>query len=444
MKDKSRTWFAARQTRHLTKPLLMEDAVRPRVAVSLMVLTGVFIAAMTAWAAIAQMRELTVVTGRVKLVGSLSAIQNQEAGRVVKILVRQGQSVEKDTPLIHLRTITAMRNLEKLQMRRAYLLLQRERLEAALQQRLPRFGVIAGKYPALAREQRVISSQIRLSNANSRTLLAVRVNENNAKVDEFTGQITDLTRQIELQSGQLAIRRGLFKRGTVSRQTFWQTRRMYEKTHGELSDLRKRLKSELEALNEARTALLDFDAAVKKKRMDTYAGIKAGLGTLRHEIALLEQSAGMSFIRSPVRGVVLELISGKAGDMIDAGKPVAKVMPLNQEFYVEMQLAPDETTRLKIGQQMKVKITEVDGVHLGDVKGVVQTISATEVQSDTGRANHKVIIALGSNYIIKSNKRHVIRPGMMARMQLVLAARSLAGYVLKPLYKSATLALTRQ
>jgi HlyD family secretion protein/adhesin transport system membrane fusion protein len=134
----------------------------------------------------------------------------------------------------------------------------------------------------------------------------------------------------------------------------------------------------------------------------------------------------------------------KLGDRIETGSLVAKIMPLNQEMIAEIQLSPDEMNHIKIGQQVLVKINAFDTTYFGEVKGVIRKISAKLGQSGEGKSFYKVVIALSRNYVKRSNRNLMIRPGMAVSVQFVTGSQSFVNYVLKPVYKSANLAFARE
>ena len=418
----------------------MEDSLRPRMFLRLGVVACCFGAALAAWGSMAQMRGTIVATGQVALVGSLPIVQSQEEGRIAKILIKEGQVIDKGAPLIHLKSSAATSNLEKLRRRAALLSLRKERLDAAVQNRQPKFGSYAKKYPKQAREQREILSQIRLHNAKASAGLSAQVKHHDAKVDALTKQTNDLARQVELQAKQVKTRSGFLKQGVVSIDAFMEVRRIYEKLHSELLASRVQLNSELEALNEARTTKLEFDAAEKKKWLEEHAGVKSDLQRLNPKIAALEARAAKLFVRAPLRGLVQELIPQKSGELIETGSLVAKIMPLNQEMSAEIQLSPNEMGHIKIGQQVQVKINAFDTTHFGEVKGVIRKISAPLGQSSDRKPFYKVVIALSRNYVKRSNQSYMIRPGMQVSVLFVTGDQSFADYVLKPVYKSVNVA----
>jgi len=430
----------AKQTRHLTKPLLMEDSLRPRMFLRLGAVACCFGAALTAWGSMAQMRGTIVATGQVTPISSLPIVQSQEEGRITKILIKEGQVIDKGAPLIHLKSSATTSTLEKFRARAALLSLRKERLDAALQNRQLKFGPYAKKYAKQAREQREILSQTRLHNAKANARLTAQVKHHDAKVDELTKQADDLARQVELQAKHVKTRSDFLKQGVVSIEALMEVRRIYEKLHSELLNTRVQLNSELEALNEARTTKLEFDVAGKKKWLEEHAGIMANLQRLNPKIAVLKARAARLFVRAPIRGLVQELIPQKSGELIETGSLVAKIMPLSQEMSAEIQLGPNEMGHIKIGQQVQVKINAFDTTHFGEVKGVIRKISATSGQSGEGKSFHKVVIALSRNYVKRSSQNYMIRPGMRVSVLFVTGDQSFADYVLKPVYRSVNIA----
>lgn len=433
---------AAKQTHHLTKPLLMEAEIRPRTFVSLLVLASCFIVGVSIWASLPLMRGIVGASGQVTVKARLPDINSPQAGRIEKILIREGQIVEKNAPLIHLKSSLGNRKFKRLRKTRSQLMAQKERLEAALQNRAAKFGSYATDYPKFARAQQALLNRNFHRNARARALLVKQIKRHDAKVDVFTRHVTDLTRQGELQTRQLKFRRDLLKRKKLSKDAFLEVRRIYEKTHGELRATRKNLKSELEKLNEARSVKLEFEGTIKKERIKQLAAINNKLEKVTLRIAAREQQAAKLFVRAPVRGVVHRLLPQKAGERIKAGAYVAEIIPLSQSVFAEIILPADHSRNIKTGQRMKIRIETFDAGHFGSVEGVVRDISQPTAQKDTAVQVSKITIALSQNYIRRSDKPHMIRPGMQVRVQFASSPQSFASYIFKPVYKSARLAFS--
>lgn len=432
------------QQRRLTQPLLLEEGRAPHIFASLLSLACVFILALVVWGSVTTIRELAIAPGEIIPAGSVQFVQHLEGGIVLELLVKEGQVVEKDTPLARLQPNAAGSDLEQLRVRRANFRLQIERLEAAIHNRVPDFSKYREEFPDLTREQLAVFAQVREQHSKEREKLLAQIEQKDAEIDSNSDQVGSLGRQVKIQSEQLSMRRGLLKQGLVSRVAFLETRRIYEKTYGEMLAARGRLKTGLEALNESRIALLEFEAATKRKLVDERAKVAGELAELDQSLEKHEDRVSRLVVRAPMRGVVQELVPKATGQVLKPGDLVAKLVPLGQELVAEVQVAPNDIGHIKVGHDAEIKITTFDAARFGGVTGVVRNLSATTFHTEKGEPYYKAVIALHKDYVEGPKKRHLILPGMVVNAEIITGAKSLARYLLKPVYRSLSVAFSER
>src|SRR4030081_656331 len=118
-------------TQHLTQPLVLEDGRTPQILSHTLYTLSVFILAIVLWAALSDVREVTLASGQIIPSGQVQNVNHLEGGIVAELLVREGDRVVEGQPLIRLEPVAAKSDLEQLQVRRAGLALQIIRLDAA-------------------------------------------------------------------------------------------------------------------------------------------------------------------------------------------------------------------------------------------------------------------------------------------------------------------------
>ncbi|MEO1331371.1 MAG: hypothetical protein AAFW46_17105, partial [Pseudomonadota bacterium] len=89
--------------------------------------------------AVAPIREVAIAQGEIRSSGDLIEVQHPEGGEVAAVLAHRGAVVRPGDPILRLRPIGAETDFERLAVRRAALLLAKERLDALLGERAPEF-----------------------------------------------------------------------------------------------------------------------------------------------------------------------------------------------------------------------------------------------------------------------------------------------------------------
>ena len=247
-------------SKKLTLPLLLEDGRAPSLFASLAVIGCLFVCGAVIWGSITQIRQLAIAPGKVRPAGSARLVRHFEGGMVLKLLAREGELVARGAALISLQRGAATGDLEQLRMRAAVLSLRQRRLDAAINGQDPAFGKLAVKFPETAARQRAVLANSRKQAKKQRIVLRARIDRRLAGIDGLARRATDLARQIKIQKVQLKTRSDLLKRGLVSKPAFLELQRIHDKTRSEHRAMRSERKKALKALNEARGALLRFDA----------------------------------------------------------------------------------------------------------------------------------------------------------------------------------------
>lgn len=430
--------------RKLNLPLMLEEGRSPQMFSSLLLLGSLFIGAIVIWASITQIRELAIAPGQIKPVGSTQLVQHFEGGMVRELLVKEGQVVDLDTPLVRLRPTAATSDLDQLQVRAAVLSLKKVRLEAAMKSVEPDFGALAVNYPILAAEQKAILTKTREQAIEERAVLFSRIDQRSADIDSFTKQVASLDRQVKILDQQVKIRRSLLKKGLGSRVSYLESQRVYEKTRGEYQAMNGQLKKALKAINEVRSALSGFDADIQKKLANERAQVSSELAELKKTIAKHEDRVSRLLVRAPIRGVVQELVPKAVGEVIKPGDLIAKIVPLDQELIAEVQIAPDDIGHVKVGDKVEIKISTFDPARYGRVKGKLKKLSATTFKTDRGEYYYKGIISIENKFVGAAKQNNLIMPGMVVSAEIVTGAKSLIRYLLKPVYRSLDVAFSER
>src|ERR1700730_19408676 len=187
----------------LTQPLMLEDGRAPRILARVLWTISAFILAISAWAALCDVREITFAPGQIIPTGQVQNVTHLEGGIVAELLVREGDRVVEGQPLVRLEPVAAASDLEQLQVRRASLLLQIIRLDAASRGMTPDFGATGAAHPELAMEQAKLYASTIDQRRQERATLA-------ARLAQRRGDVATNSAALETAKLQVPVARGLF------------------------------------------------------------------------------------------------------------------------------------------------------------------------------------------------------------------------------------------
>jgi adhesin transport system membrane fusion protein len=146
-------------------------------------------------------------------------------------------------------------------------------------------------------------------------------------------------------------------------------------------------------------------------------------------------------IKSPVRGTVKRLLVNTIGAVVQPGKEVIEVVPLDDTLILEVQITPKDIGFLRPGQAAMVKFSAYDFSIYGGLEAEVFLIGADSVLDEKGNAFYHVRVrtlksSLGPNL--------PIIPGMVAQVDIMTGKKTVLSYLLKPVLRAKANAMTER
>ncbi|MGI9425390.1 MAG: HlyD family type I secretion periplasmic adaptor subunit [Hyphomicrobiaceae bacterium] len=428
----------------LTLPLALEDGRLPGLFKNAIYVTaGLFLLAF-AWATFGQIRELAVAHGKVIPSGSIKLVHHLEGGQVEEVFVQDGQLVEKGERILRLRPTAAESDLSQLRLRAADNRLKLIRLNALVSARAPDFGRLRKDYPEQALAQiKLYNSQVSLLR-KERITLESQLASTEAEVRSLSHEAQSLARRVDLLKEEVDTLAKLRKKRLTTRRQYISAKSNYEKALAESISVEGRLAAMRENLVQAHNKLEEWSAQSHQTYADERSKLTVELAELHQSITKHADRVNRLFVYAPVRGVVQQIVNQTPGEVIRPGGLVAKIVPAGVRVFAEVELDPKDVGHIMVGDEAQLKISTYDPNTYGLVDGVVQRVSPTTFQPDSGPAYYKVLIAMEKSHIGASGDQHLIAPGMEVQANIVTGAKSLMIYLLKPVNQSLRLAFTER
>jgi HlyD family secretion protein/adhesin transport system membrane fusion protein len=429
------TQSRSRLSKFLAQPLRLEELGPPRTLHQLLVISCLFVGAFIIWSAMTEIHESAVASGQVKTYENVTVVQHLEGGIVSEILVKEGDHVQADQPLLRMAGQGTLSDLGTLRAREAALSLQAERLAAFGEAREADFSV--GKdYPDLVSDQASILASQRKARDSKEQVLRSRILQRSQEVETLRGRLTNLERRMKLFEETVNIRRQLVAKGLVSRVLYLDSEQAYAKAEGDILAVKGDIRLSQEALREARTSLEELEAS-------SYSDAIQEMGRVRNELAQVTEAIKRSVdqakrlvITASASGTVKGLIELTRGSIIKPTDVVMEIVPRDSELIAEVRVSPRDVGYIQVGQDAKVKITTYHESRFGSIPGKVTRLSATTFRDDRGEPYYKATIALGQSFVGSTADRHPILPGMVVDADVITGVKTLSTYLLLPIYRS--------
>lgn len=386
---------AAKLRRELADPLL---AVTHPVYRPLLWLLLACILIAIAWAAWAELDEVTRGDGRVVPYSRIQKIQSLEGGILDRLLVNEGELVEVGQPLVRLDETRFLTNVQESTNQADGLRAAIARLDAeVLGKERIEFGPGVDPDSPLARSERELFKSRR------------------GKLLENTRSIQA---QIRLAQSQLDLVRPLVAKRAVSQMEALKLSQDIATLNGKLTELKNTY----------------FQDAYTERSQR-----KADLSALEPIIQQRQDQLRRTEILSPVRGRVNTVLINTRGGVIQPGEAIMEVIPVEERLLVEARIKPRDVAFLVPGMPAKVKITAYDFSIYGDLKGTLEQISADTIEEDTPRGKesyYQVLIKTDGSQLKKGDEVLPIIPGMVAEVDILSGKRTVLNYLIRPLVKA--------
>jgi membrane fusion protein, adhesin transport system len=220
----------------------------------------------------------------------------------------------------------------------------------------------------------------------------------------------------------------------------------------ELVDIRGRLDAARQGISRSAAAIREAQAQVSESQFQYRQDALNERSQINTKIAVNEQTMrgaqgrlNRAEIRSPVNGIVNDVQVTTVGGFLNAGEKIMQIVPMGDKLLIEARVAPGDIAFIKVGDRANVKVTAYDFSIYGGLSGRVAQVSADSIYDEVERqAYFTVIVETDRSYLLKAGKRLPITPGMICDVEIMTGRKSVLSYLLKPVLKAQSEALTER
>lgn len=395
-----------------------------------------------AWASLSKVDIVAMTRGKLVVNALSRPVNTSVTAKIVAVLVKEGEYVEKGQSLIKLNDASLVAQLE----------------ENILQQQINRFHIarLTLLYEHYSNRSAPLTLPIQfqiespmLAQQISMQLQAEVENDHNAKeVYKLNQQI--LTAQIENYLVQKEMAENLLP--------------IYEEQHHALNSLYKKEMTSKDSLLEIKKKYLEAkytvssaDAKVKEMRanydqiegqIDSYIADKTRevaqekIERLNQNDILLAQQKQLEALiaeyelKAPIAGIVESLAYRDAGAAVEAPQELLKIVPNNEKLIAEVWVSNQDIGFLNKNQSVTVKIDTFDFTRYGWIEGKLINISSDAIEDKDLGLVYKAVIELSKNNIIVDGQPINLEPGMSVSAEIKTGKRTVLSYLLSPMMEA--------
>ncbi len=410
---------------------LQQEPLRAR---ALLRLAAWLVLLLLVWAALAEVDEVTRGEGKVVPTSQLQVIQSVDGGVVEEILVREGQVVEAGQLLLRVDPTRFQSNLGESRASQHALQAKALRLKALTRGSAfnPSAELERDAPDIVAHERRLYESR-REEMAAQVSMAQNQLSQRRQELNEARARKVQAQRGMELLQKELNATRPLVRTGAVSEVEILRLERDLARLRGERDQADAQGSRVQAAIAEAQRKVDEVQLSARNQMSAELSETMSKLSALNEGGRALADKVAKAEIKSPLRGTVKRLLVNTVGGVVQPGKEVVEVVPLDEALILEAQIAPRDIAFLRPGLGAMVKFTAYDFAIYGGLDAVVENIGADSVVDQKGNAFYLVRLrtrkaALGENL--------PIIPGMVAQVDIMTGKKSVLSYLLKPVLRA--------
>jgi adhesin transport system membrane fusion protein len=387
------------------------------------------------WAHLTEIDDVTRADGRVVPSQLIQVVQAAETGTITDIAVKAGDAIEAGSVLMRLDPTLVRSELDTAQTEALSLRLKRARLEAQISG--AEFDLTAPDAAQLMLvAERQLYDALREKRDADLQVLTARRDIKNAEISAANSNAIVAQENVALLAEEMAVIEPLVKKRIESPLALISLRREVSTQNGRAEEAANRILM-------AKAALLEIDNQMLAREQEYYsnahqemAEVQSRLASLETRIPALETRVARSEIRSPVRGVVNQVLFATLGGVVQQGQTVAEIVPVGDTVTVEAFVSPDDIAFIRPNQPVKVRLTAYDSSRYGSLDGRVIRIGADTVLAPDGeRTVYVVEVRLDGAPTDAEGVALEVIPGMIAQIDMLSEPKTVLEYLTKPVIR---------
>lgn len=403
------------------------------------------------WAMFAPLDEGIPASGAVAVESNRKRIDHLSGGVIDRILVREGQTVQEGEDLIVLnetQAVSAM-NATQNQLHSSRAILARliaerdgaksitfpEELSKAAAQDEEIANLVKVQEGLFRSRQQAIQGELRIIDESTRGL--------EAQLSSLSKLKSGREKQVALFNEQLESFQRLNKEGFVSRNYLVDIER-------QLAEVQSRQSEDMSNIAAVNARLSEFRMRGAQREVEYRREVETQLTDVQREVSTLtERLTGQRdtverlAIKAPVSGIVVDLAFHTIGGVIKPGDRILDIVPKEDQLIIEAQVAPQYIDRLYAGLPADVHFDAYSSrISRPMVRGSVSVVSADAlIDKRSGAPYYSIRVTVPFDEVKRLGDLK-LQPGMQSTVMVKTGTRSLMVYLMRPLLRRFTTALT--
>jgi len=396
--------------------------------------------ALITWAALAKVDEVTKGDAKVVPSKQLQVIQALDGGVVSEILVSEGDVVEVDQILLKIDETRATSGVRESAAQTFSLKVKLARLKA-----LSEGSKFTPPEASSPDEQAIIDEETQLYFDRTSQLGAMisinqqQLAQRRQELSEMQARRESAARSWSSAKQELEQTRPLLASGAVSQVEILRLEREVSRNRGDMEQAAAQSSRVQAAISEASRKIQETDLTFKNEARRELSETMGKLNAMNESAVALADRVDKANVRSPVKGRVQRLMANTVGGVIQPGRDIVEIIPLDDALVLEAKISPKDIGFIHPGQAATVKFSAYDFSIYGGLEATVENISPSTETDERGQQTYYVVRVKTKRTNVDPSKP--IIPGMTAEVDILTGKKTVLSYLLKPVLRAHSYAL---
>lgn len=430
--DPGKSSLGSRERSLLSESAQIEEELLPTIVRPLLGGVVVAVAVFLLWAGMTHLKEVARAPGEIIPVGKMKVVQHLDGGVIAEISVEERALVEEGQVLLRIDGSQALADLRQMAARQVALKLRAERLSAFSEGREPHLTPLAGEYADLLAGQQEIYRQQITTRSSTLSILDHQIDQRTRRLSQQEKSLGAAREHVILTDELSRMREDLAERGLVNRTVLLETRRARVTANGEAARVLDEIDVNRQELAEVRSRRTDAANQLRRDALNELGSVRAEMAEVEETTQRLQARVDRLVIRAPLRGYVQDLKVQTVGQVIQPGSVLMQVVPEAAPLEAEIRIAPKDIGHVRVGQEVKLRLTSYDYTRFGYADGTLKRISASSIVGEDNKPYYRGWVTLRVPYVGTTPGQNMLQAGMSLEADIIAGEKTLLTYFAKP------------
>ena len=393
------------------------------------------------WAAVGEVDIVAVAHGKIIPMGKSKVIQPLETGTITQILVEEGQSVKKGDVLVELDTTTYEADSEQVESELMTASVRLLRVQALLSASEttghPRdfFNPPEDLDPAQVSTQKSLLEsqwqelQSRLHSVDD------SIRQQKSERSAVGQEISKIKQQLPIIVQRANNHKTLMEKQLVAKDTWLVLEQERIEQVQNLAAAQNRYQQVSAGIDRSASEKRTLTAEFEKQLHNEQSELETQIASMQQEQIKTDTRARRQTIKSPVDGVVQQLVINTIGGIVTPAQELMVIVPEGQQLEVEAWLENKDMGFVSEGQMAEIKVDAFPFTKYGTIDAEIKNLTNDAIENEQLGWVFATRVLMDKTTMIVNSREVTLTPGMSVAVEIKTGKRRLIEYFLAPLLR---------